>query len=81
MKPVHKGMYAWNAIHAGSFLLYVASTKDSHQFIFLPGPADFHLTHEDFEKALSQGILEFVEMLPDDVYEETINFSLKCPSK
>lgn len=81
MKPVHKGMYAWNSIHAGSFLLHTASTKDTYQFLFLPGPSDFQLTHKDFETALAQGILEFVEILPNDVYDETIKFSLMCPSK
>lgn len=78
-KPILKAMYAWNAIHAGSFLLYVGGPVDCFKFIFLPGPADYFMTHEDFEAAIKKGVLEFVEVLPDDIFQETL--MLSCPPK
>jgi hypothetical protein len=78
-QPTPKGMYAWTSVYAGSFLLYVESLKDCHKFIFLPGPSEFYLTFEDFNKSLTTNVLEFVEQLPDEIYNETIEFSLSSP--
>jgi hypothetical protein len=78
--PVERGMYAWNSMYAGSFILYVGSQHESYKFIFLPGPTDFFLTPENFDTALKTHVLEFVEQLPLDVYNETVNFSLTCPT-
>ena len=78
--PIPKGLYAWNAVHAGSFLLYTESLKDCYKFMFLPGPSEYFLTKEDFEACVSNGILEFVEPLPDDIYEESLKM-LACPLK
>lgn len=77
--PIAKGMYAWNSIHAGSFLLYVETQFKCHKFIMLPGPVDYYLTFEDFTKALENHVLEFVEVLPDEIYKESL--SLSCPVK
>ena len=77
-KPIPKAMYAWNAVHAGSFLMYVESLTDYHKFIFLPGPDEYYMTFQDFAAAIKKGVLEFVETLPDEIYNETI--SLSCPS-
>lgn len=79
-QPISKGLYAWNAIHAGSFLLFIESLKDCHKFLFLPGPAEFFLTFEDFAKCLQTNALEFVESVPNDVFEESIRISSTCPS-
>ena len=79
-EPISKGLYAWNRLHAGSFLLYVESLKDCHKFIFLPGPSDYYLTKEDFNSCIETNTLEYVEPLPDDIYQETISFSLTSPS-
>lgn len=79
--PVSKGLYAWNFLHAGSFILFVESLKDCYEFIFLPGPSEYYLTFEDFEKCIENGTLELVEPLPDDIFEETLKISLSRPSK
>jgi hypothetical protein len=78
-QPIQKGMYAWTSLHAGSFLLYVESLKDCHKFVFLPGPSEFFLTFDNFSDCVKSGVLEFVEELPDEIYNETIEFSLSCP--
>jgi hypothetical protein len=78
--PIPKGLYAWNSLHAGSFLLYTESLKDCHRFLFLPGPTEYYLTKEDFDRCIKNNTLEFVEPLPDEIYQETIDISLACPS-
>ena len=80
-KPIEKGLYAWNTLHAGSFLLYTESLKDCHRFLFLPGPTEYYLTNEDFDSCLKNKALELVEPLPDEIYQETIQISLACPSQ
>ena len=79
LKPVPKAMYAWNSVHAGSFLLHVETLVNCYKFLFLPGPADYFLTNEDFDTAMKKGILEFVEILPEEIYQESL--LLSCPSK
>jgi hypothetical protein len=80
-QPIPKGMYAWTQIHAGSFLLFVESQKDCYKFLFLPGPSEYFLTFEDFTKCIKTNTLEFVEELPDEIFQETINFLLTSPTK
>jgi hypothetical protein len=78
-QPKVKGLYAWNYLHAGSFLLYVETLKDCHKFLFLPGPSEYFLTFEDFSSCVQKNTLEFVEELPDDVFEESLKISLQRP--
>lgn len=73
--PIHKGFYAWTSLHAGSFLLFVEQLKDCHKFIFLPGPSYMHLAQETFEKCINTKVLEFVEIVPDDIFNETLAFT------
>lgn len=80
--PKPKGLYAWNEIHAGSFLLYVEIALNSYRFLFLPGPTEYFLTFEDFSKAIEHGVLEFVECLPDNIFQESISIPLlSCPQR
>jgi len=79
--PITKGLYAWTSLHAGSFLLCVEVLKDCYKFLFLPGPSEYFLTPEDFSKCVKSNVLEFVEVLPDDVFQETVGFLLCSPPK
>lgn len=80
IKPQQRGLYAWNSIHAGSFLLYVEKLKDCYKFLFLPGPTEYFLTFEDFSKGIQHNVLEFVESLPKDIYQESLSIPLlSCP--
>jgi len=76
-QPAARSIYAWTRIRAGDFIVYVESLKDCHKFILLPGPSEMFLTFDDFTKSIKTGLLEFVEELPEDVYNETI--LLSCP--
>jgi hypothetical protein len=78
-KPKDKGLYAWNYLHAGSFLLFLKEETHHYEFMFLPGPSRYCLTREDFEHCVSANVLEFVETLPDEIYQESLHFLLQCP--
>ena len=70
--PLNKGFYAWNSLYAGSFLLFIESKKDYYSFMLLPGPEEMNLTKETFDKCIQNNVLEFVESLPEDIYQETL---------
>ena len=76
-QPAPRGIYAWTQLRAGDFIVYVESSKDCHKFVVLPGPSEMFLTFDDFTKSIKLGVLEFVEQLPEEIYQETI--SLSCP--
>lgn len=79
--PIERGFYSFDKLRAGDFLLYVSKRKHDYYFLSFPGPEHFYLSTNDFIKAIELGVLSFVEQLPEDIYEETINFSLPCPNK
>ena len=81
VQPIIKGLYAWTSLHAGSFILCVEDLTDYYQFLFLPGPSEYFLTSEDFSKCVKSNVLEFVEVLPDQIFEETVKFLLCSPPK
>lgn len=70
-------MYMWTALRAGDAILYVDSSKDCHNFIYFPHSHMFHLSFEDFDKAIKQGILEFSEQVPEDIFKETVDYVSK----
>ena len=80
LQPIERGFYAWNFLHAGSFLLYIESLNGYHRFMFLPGPSDFFLTNEDFSEYLKNGTLSIVDQLPLEVFQEAMKYSLPCPT-
>jgi len=77
LQPVPRGFYAFTEERCGDFLLFVESMKDCYKFLYMPGASEFYLTLEDFTNSTKRGILEFVEQLPEDVYQESL--SLACP--
>lgn len=83
--PPERSIFAYNFINAGDFIVYTQTLKDCYEFIILPGPSTIYITFEDFENALKNNVLSFVEQLPEDVYKETLELAnssrnlLSCP--
>jgi hypothetical protein len=46
----------------------------------LPGPSPYYLTFEDFTNCVNKGILEFVERLPQEIFDESVKLSLMSPT-
>jgi len=74
-QPIERGFYAWTIERAGDFLLFVESQKDCYKFLYMPGANEFYLTFEDFTKSMKRGILDFVEQLPEDIFEESLELA------
>lgn len=70
--PLDKGFYAWTSLYAGSFLLFVEEANECYTFVFLPGPSYMYLTKETFDKCVATKVLEFVEVVPDEIFDETV---------
>ena len=79
--PLKKSFYAWTSIRAGDSLLLIEVLKDYYKFLYFPGNSFFYLTVEDFNKYLTSGVLEFVELMPEEIFEETLKYSLSCNAK
>ncbi len=68
-------MFAFTTERAGDFLLFVESQKDCYKFLYLPGASDFYLTFEDYTEAIKRGVLDFVDQLPEDIFQESLLLS------
>jgi len=79
--PISRGFYSFDKIRAGDFLIYIDSTKSHYKFVYVPGADFFYLSKEDFKKAIELKVLTFVEQIPQDIFDETLNFSLSTLKK
>jgi hypothetical protein len=75
LQPPPRSIFAWNSLRAGDFIIFKESVKDYYDFIYVPGGDPFRLTVEDFTKSVKTGVLEFVEQLPEDVYNESLELT------
>lgn len=75
LQPLERAMYAFLKDRCGDFLLFVESQKDCHKFLYLPGADPFYLTFEDYSTAIEQNTLEFVDQLPEDIFQESLELS------
>lgn len=76
-KPEERGVYAFQKIKMGEFLLFLDEDELKYNFMQLPDRYEYALTKNDFIKAVKEKILEFVEVLPVDVYEVSVANILK----
>lgn len=79
--PISRGFYSFDKLRAGDFLIYVESSSTHYKFLYVPGADPFYLSKEDFAKAVELNVLTFVEQIPKDIFEETLNFSLSTTNK
>lgn len=76
-KPEERGVYAFQKIKMGEFLLFLNEDELQYNFMQLPDRYEYSLTKKDFIRAIKEKILEFVEVLPMDVYEVSVANILK----
>lgn len=78
-QPIPRGFYAFNTERAGDFLIFVEAQTNHYKFLYVPGARPFYLTPEDFTESIKRGVLSFVEELPEEIYQESLELS--CPSE
>ena len=75
MQPLDRSLIAFTTERAGDFLLFVEAQKNCYKFLYLPGASEFYLTFEDYTESIKRGVLEFVEQIPEDIFQESLNLS------
>lgn len=72
--PTPRGMYAFTKYRRGDFLIFLGTEKedDIFEFMQLPSMFSISLTKQEFNSSLDTGIIEYVECLPEDVFEVCI---------
>ena len=75
LQPPPRSIFGWNSLRAGDFIIFKEAHKHHYEFIYIPGGAPFNLTIEDFSKSIKSGMLSFVEQLPEEIYEESLELA------
>ena len=72
MKPENKGSYGvTRGTYCGEILVYIKTSPDgkSYEFLSTPKMISRLVPVESFENGIKSSIIEFIEVLPDDVFE------------
>ena len=75
LQPPPRSIFAYNSLRAGDFIIFKEAHKHHYEFIYIPGGAPFNLTIEDFSKSIKSGMLSFVEQLPQEIYQESLELT------
>jgi len=68
IKP--RSIYAFTKFRKGEFLLFLEHIPNSHyQFMQLPDRYVITLTEEECQKALTDRVLDYIEQIPEEVFE------------
>lgn len=71
--PKERGVYAFTKHRRGDFLLFVKENgADIYDFMQLPDLYKFSLTRTEFVEGVNTGLLDFVEQIPDEVYNVAV---------
>ena len=67
--PKERGVYAFMKHKRGEFILFIEQNEEVLTFMQLPDRYNILLTKEEFTAGFSTNLLEFVECIPEDVFE------------
>lgn len=68
-KPQSRGVYAFTKHRRGDFLLFIKEDSEVLEFMQLPDRYQVCLTKQEFHEGVTTKLLDFVEQIPEDVYE------------
>jgi hypothetical protein len=68
-KPQPRGVYAFTKHRRGDFILFIKEDSEVLEFMQLPDRYQICLTKEEFSEGLSTKLLDFVEQIPEEVFE------------
>jgi hypothetical protein len=68
-QPLERGVYAFMKYKRGEFILFINQEGDVLNFMQLPDRYDIKLSVEEFTAGVQTKLLEFVESVPEDVFE------------
>ena len=67
--PQERGVYAFTKHRRGDFLLFIKEDSEVLEFMQLPDRYQVCLTKQEFHEGVTTKLLDFVEQIPEDVYE------------
>jgi hypothetical protein len=67
--PKQRGLYAFTKHRRGDFILFIKEDKNALEFMQLPDRYQFFLTNQEFTEAITTGLLDFVEQVPEEVFD------------
>jgi len=77
--PQNRGLYAFTKYRRGDFVLFIKRYDDMLEFMQLPSRFQVYFTHKEFETSVNEKLLDFVECLPEDVFEVCVkNIENSC---
>ena len=79
--PKDRGLYAFTRYRRGDFLLFVKNYSSVLEFIQLPDRYTLSLSLEEFSSGIKEGLLDFVEQIPPDVFEVVLLNRLELEKK
>ena len=67
--PFPRGVYAFTKHRKGDFLLFIKEDSEVLEFMQLPDRYQVCLTKQEFHEGVTTKLLDFVEQIPEDVFE------------
>ena len=67
--PLPRGVYAFTKHRRGDFMLFIKEESEVLEFMQLPDRYQIYLTKKEFHEGLTTKLLDFVEQVPEEVFE------------
>jgi hypothetical protein len=67
--PLPRSIYAFTKHRRGDFLLFIKEDSEVLEFMQLPDRYQICLTKEEFNEGITTKLLDFVEQIPEEVFE------------
>lgn len=67
--PQARSLYAFTRFRKGEFLLFLNTKDNVYEFMQLPDRYIVNLTDAEFNQGIAEKLLDFVEIIPEEVFE------------
>jgi hypothetical protein len=67
--PQPRGVYAFTKHRRGDFILFIKEDSEVLEFMQLPDRYQICLTKKEFNEGITSQLLDFVEQIPEEVFE------------
>ena len=67
--PQPRGVYAFTKHRRGDFILFIKEDSEVLEFMQLPDRYQICLTKKEFSEGISTKLLDFVEQIPEEVFD------------
>ncbi len=67
--PKERGVYAFTKHRRGDFLLFIKEDSEVLEFMQLPDRYQIFLTKKEFNEGITTKLLDYVEQIPEEVFE------------